>query len=154
MQTLVKIYEQRHQKFEEDKESLHQKMRLTGNIRVFLFIGMCFCLLQLFSSNFEELFYWWIFLACIPVFALLVKIHQQQFERKELAAQLSLINNKELAVQQSGKAQFDGGADFKDAAHAYAADIDLFGQNSLYAYINRCVTANGKLALALSLIHI
>ena len=148
MNDLENLYRQRLNQFDTERKALGQKMHRLGNVRVFLFVCMVLCLLQFFSSNFEVLAWWWLFLATVPFFAYLVKIHQKIFEQKELMDQLCLINEKEKEEQNTNLAQFDGGAVFADAGHAYAADVDLFGANSLYAHLNRCVTANGKTQLA------
>ncbi len=46
---------------------------------------------------------------------------------------------------------FDQGAQYIDSDHEYAFDLDLFGSNSLYHAISRCVTVFGKDRLAYSL---
>ena len=95
MNDLENLYRQRLNQFDTERKALGQKMHRLGNVRVFLFVCMVLCLLQFFSSNFEVLAWWWLFLATVPFFAYLVKIHQKIFEQKELMDQLCLINEKE-----------------------------------------------------------
>jgi DNA mismatch repair ATPase MutS len=66
---------------------------------------------------------------------------------------LKKINEKELQYF-SGK--YDDNYDGKNLEpehHNYAADLDLFGKNSLYQYINRCNAENAKQLLAKRLLH-
>ena len=42
----------------------------------------------------------------------------------------------------------DGGAEFFDATHDFTADLDIFGEKSLFAYINRTATEAGRRRLA------
>ena len=45
------------------------------------------------------------------------------------------------------------GSEFLEAAHPYAADLDLFGEDSLFRRLNRTVTPAGKQRLAEWLLH-
>ena len=45
------------------------------------------------------------------------------------------------------------GEEFADSTHAYAADLDLFGEDSLFRRLNRTVTPDGKRSLAAWLLH-
>ena len=109
MNDLENLYRQRLNQFDKERKALGQKMHRLGNVRVVLFVCMVLCLLQFFSSNFQVLAWWWLFLATVPFFAYLVKVHQKIFEQKELIDQLCLINEKEKEEQNTNLAQFDGG---------------------------------------------
>lgn len=43
---------------------------------------------------------------------------------------------------------FDGGEEFKDPAHPFAYDLDLFGENSVFQSINRTFSIKGKYFLS------
>ena len=47
----------------------------------------------------------------------------------------------------------DGGSEFIDPSHDYSFDLDLFGEKSFFAYINRTATAVGRVALSRELLH-
>ncbi|HLP61162.1 MAG TPA: hypothetical protein VK186_20135 [Candidatus Deferrimicrobium sp.] len=40
------------------------------------------------------------------------------------------------------------GAEFKDNDHRYTSDLDIFGEKSIFHYLNRCVTSMGRRCLA------
>ncbi|MCH2022889.1 MAG: hypothetical protein MK207_10470 [Saprospiraceae bacterium] len=145
---LEKIYKERLVQNLNDQQ---QKIRITstiGNLRVILFLLMVFLIIKFCGSNFETMYYWWSFLAVVPVFALLVKVHQKHIEEKEIIDQLVQINEKELLAIETNQAQFDDGKEYVDPHHNYSADLDLFGKNSLFAFVNRTATSIGKKALA------
>ncbi len=69
--------------------------------------------------------------------------HQKRYQ-KELIS----INEKELKALSHDFSCFDNGIEFKDAKHAFSNDIDLFGENSFFQYLNRSKTQEGKTLLA------
>ena len=145
---LDKLYQQRFDHFIAIQKEKSSKMRTTGNIRVLLFVLMVFFILKFFGSNFETMFWWWGFFSTVPVFAFLVKIHQKLVDEKDVIDQLVDINEKELLVIQTQEAQFDGGKEFDDPGHNFCSDLDIFGPDSLFAFVNRTSTSIGKKALA------
>ena len=46
---------------------------------------------------------------------------------------------------------YENGNKFSEPAHAYASDLDLFGESSLYQWMNRCHSDQSKELLAFSL---
>ncbi len=43
---------------------------------------------------------------------------------------------------------FDGGSDLIDPKHDFSGDLDLFGDDSLFRFLNRTVTGSGRSQLA------
>lgn len=62
--------------------------------------------------------------------------------------QLIQINKDELLVLDHHYAHFDNGSALLPKEHPYANDLDIFGSASLYQYINRTTSANGRSVLA------
>lgn len=87
------------------------------------------------------------------VFAYLMQIHGKLFPEKIHLQNLVRINEQEAKSQEGQYGSLDNGADFIEPAHPYAHDLDIFGQGSLYQYINRCYTVNGRSAMADTLKH-
>ena len=83
----------------------------------------------------------------IPFLAL-VKYHNRLFRRKEYLEKKIKINEDELSVIDYDSSNFDGGGEYIDPSHLYSYDLDLFGDNSLFQYINRTSTTIGKETLA------
>ena len=58
------------------------------------------------------------------------------------------INKEELLILDYQYFHRENGSQFLEPTHAYANDLDVFGNASLYQYINRCNTQQGKALLA------
>ncbi len=62
------------------------------------------------------------------------------------------INKEELSVLDYQYFHRENGSQFTPPVHAYANDLDVFGNASLYQYINRCNTEQGKALFANNLL--
>lgn len=60
---------------------------------------------------------------------------------------LAMLHNEVQTLLLAPGAYYNGSA-FKDGEHPFSEDMDLFGAHSLFAYVNRCATGVGNLALA------
>ena len=63
------------------------------------------------------------------------------------------INEEELQVLNFDYLSRADGSQFTPATHDYANDLDLFGKASLFQYVNRCYTEQGKELLANNLLE-
>ncbi|MDB5251346.1 MAG: hypothetical protein JWP27_515 [Flaviaesturariibacter sp.] len=93
--------------------------------------------------------------AVVGLSALLALVFQDASNNDDIAhtRRLIRINAEERAVLRHDFAVFDEGRLFEPQAHAYATDLDLFGSASLYQYINRCRTEEGRQRLASGLLE-
>lgn len=150
---LKQIYKTRLDTFQEQQGQKAKQIWNIGTARLVLFIGMVYCFVRWFGSEFEAQLYIYILLGLLPIFIILLRIHQAAIDAKVLLDQLVLINQKELAAQEQHQAQFDGGIELQESNHDYNADLDLFGENGLFAHLNRTATVSGKRALGHLLQH-
>lgn len=81
-------------------------------------------------------------------FLALIKQHNRLFYRKEYLEKLIEVNRQELQAASGDTSAFDQGEEFIDPSHIYSYDLDLFGNRSLFQYINRTSTILGKKRLA------
>lgn len=147
-QELEQLYQGRLDKFLAQQKEKTKTIRIIGNIRVILFLVMVFLISKFIGSEFEAMYFWWSFLAALPIFAYLLQIHQKFIDQKSLLDQLIKINEKECAAIKTGQAQFEGGEKYDDPNHDFCSDLDLFGPRALFAFINRTSTAKGEELLA------
>ncbi|MFL5811886.1 MAG: MutS family DNA mismatch repair protein [Flavisolibacter sp.] len=63
------------------------------------------------------------------------------------------INNEELLVLSHDYNRRYNGNEYKPADHDYANDLDLFGNDSLYQFVHRCFSEQGRNLLAKNLLH-
>lgn len=93
-------------------------------------------------------------LALVLLFVFLMQWHSKMSRQKIRTRTLLQINEEELGYLEKGLLPFDDGAVYKEEHHAYANDLDLFGNRSLYQHLNRTATQMGKDRLAAALLHL
>ena len=69
-------------------------------------------------------------------------------KKKQLFVNLIQINEDELKAVGEDYSPFDGGHEFVDPDHQFSFDLDIFGEGSIFQFINRTVTEAGKNKLA------
>ncbi len=87
-------------------------------------------------------------LGFLVLFGLLVKYHNKLIRKKRHFDILANLNKDELKRLELDLTGLSEGEDFKDTTHAYSHDLDLFGQHSLFQWLNRTVTPDGGKLLA------
>ncbi|MBT2556243.1 DNA mismatch repair protein MutS [Hymenobacter sp. ISL-91] len=78
------------------------------------------------------------------VFIGLVRWHDAVGYRREHHRLLARLNQDELARLAGELAGFDPGRRYLDAQHPYAADLDVFGDHSLFQLLNRSTSRLGQ----------
>ncbi|GEL11323.1 MutS domain V [Flavobacterium glycines] len=86
-------------------------------------------------------------------FIFLMRIHSKLQFKKKINQALLDINKNEIDFLERKAIPFENGAEFIDFHHSYAYDLDIFGNNSLFQYLNRTATYIGKKILADGLLH-
>ncbi len=86
-------------------------------------------------------------------FVLVVIWHNQLHKQKEETGRLLKINELEMKALNGDFSLFDGAHEFFDAEHPFAGDLDVFGEGSIFQYINRSATIIGKNLLANWFLH-
>jgi len=92
-------------------------------------------------------------IASILLFIYLIKYHSKVLLSKKLYESLIKINKEELELLVGKYDNFDKGEEFEDPGHPYASDVDIFGEGSLFQYLNRSASIIGKQELANLLCH-
>ncbi len=87
-------------------------------------------------------------LAAIVLFFFLVKKNISHEKRKKnLSVQLKIAEGELLALQHSFL-HFENGKQFLDTDHFFTYDLDVFGEGSLFQFLNRTATQGGRHKLA------
>jgi hypothetical protein len=84
----------------------------------------------------------------IACFLYVVSLDMNNSQEIEYIQRSITIHESEIAVLNNNYAHLDDGKRFEPPVHTYAADIDVFGKHSLYQYINRCESEQGKALMA------
>ncbi len=91
--------------------------------------------------------------AALVLFLFLVKKNIQVERRKKETALLKKLCEDELLALKHKYSHFKNGVEYTNPDHFYAYDLDLFGEGSLFQYLNRTVTVDGEILLARTLSH-
>jgi ABC-type multidrug transport system fused ATPase/permease subunit len=88
-----------------------------------------------------------IFLSII-LFGIILNIHLKAGKTKQKHQYLSEINTAENDYIKGNYSRFPNGSEYDEKDHPYTYDLDIFGNYSLFQYINRSNTQPGALTLA------
>ena len=86
--------------------------------------------------------------AFLILFIFLIKRHGQLKFQRDQYKFLEEINEEELARLDGDLSSIEDGAEFLIKDHAYAEDLDILGNHSVYQLLNRTTTYPGKELLA------
>jgi ABC-type multidrug transport system fused ATPase/permease subunit len=92
-------------------------------------------------------------IALLSTFLYLIRHYDKLKAQSELKTALAQINRREIDLMKDLASLYEAGEEFIDTHHAYSYDIDLFGQGSLYQFLNRCSTGFGRNTLARALLQ-
>jgi len=116
---------------------------------------LSFLRLILFITIFLSFYAFWgqtvlipAFIIGIVAFLFSVNLSVNKKTEKDLLEALISINQNELKVLEGDWSSMEDGVEFKNPKHAYANDMDLFGNKSVFQLLNRTVSSNGKRYLA------
>jgi len=141
---------QKYQALADQYQSLSNKkkdqLRLISVARLISFIGIIPAWFYLSPIN--ETLAAAISLLLLVTFFLLIKKFIQAEKQLLYFQQLSKINRDEINALNRDLSAFDPGNEFTDPHHDYSYDLDLFGIGSLFQFLNRTVTRQGKTQLA------
>lgn len=84
----------------------------------------------------------------LVLFLALVRKNLQLEKMKLRYGHMKKIAGDELLALEHQFSHFDGGGEFLDTDHFFSYDLDLFGEGSLFQFINRTATISGKQKLA------
>lgn len=131
-------------------DKLKKKRSVLGWLRFISGLAIISLIYSLFFNNL--LLVWFIIAVLIAAFLVLVSKDADNNSALRLKEMLLQINNEELQIAAGQYYNRDSGKEFLRGEHQYAGDIDVFGDASLFQYINRCTSQKGKRRLAKSLL--
>lgn len=131
----------------QNRLSQNSKQRIVvGTIRLIAFVLTIYSI-YLYASQHNKL---WLIgtLLGLVCFFVLVKTAGNLLAKKELLEALLKVNENELRALKGEWVSEATGSVFMEENHPYALDFDLFGERSLFAWINRGYTWLGQKMLA------
>jgi DNA mismatch repair ATPase MutS len=146
-QALQSFYRQRKQNFSSELEAIKKRINIVSNSR--LIAAIAFIVLLYFSFSESALIF--LLPLLLVLFVVLVRKHSELFAQKTHLENLVRINDNEIQSLQGNFSCFNNGAMFINPHHPYTHDLDIFGDRSIYQYLNRSSTLTGAEKLAASL---
>lgn len=89
-----------------------------------------------------------IVVAELLVFLFFVRKSAENREEINFVKNLIFINREELNALSGNYSAFGNGEEWKNPKHAFTYDFDIFGEQSIFQYLNRSATKNGAALLA------
>lgn len=90
----------------------------------------------------------------LAIFIYLVNQHNEEVKKRNYSNALIDINQTALKrLNDQWKNFKDDGSKFKNEEHPYSEDLDMFGKNSLFQWINTCKTFMGRESLKTKLLN-
>ncbi len=144
---LYKAYLEAAERFREEEKTEDKRLLLLSLLRLFCFAGGLALTIFLFLRHSPAMGLGTA-LITIVLFLYLLKLYSDHTTKKEFAANLGTINRREAQALKGDLSGFNAGNEFTDHSHDYSYDVDLFGDDSLFQYLNRTVTGYGREILA------
>lgn len=144
MSLAEEFYKDNIKKNSKESNSLSVKVNIIGWSRlVILLLGILVDYLLYRQNKITLIMIATIFF--IGIFLALVFYHNNIFEHKRRLDLLININEKGLKRLEGDFKDFkDNGSEYLDERHSFINDLDVFGDNSLFQYINSTVTKGGR----------
>jgi len=145
--TIINYYHQNAKAAQQQADKFKSDSNTYSFIRLAVFIAMgVFIFVGAMNNNFT------VIAVSVPVllviFAVLVKKQSIYDKQYKYYSNLKLINDNEIASIQTRGNLYDNGAGFSNEKHFYTADLDIFGNMSLFQLMNRAATRPGRTKLA------
>ncbi len=144
--TVREDYQLRIDDCTQNLEEISNKIKKIVWLRVITFIAAV--ILVFFAFKFQVAIGFIVLIVGLFSFLLLIKKHEALKHERDHIKALVNINKEELKRLTLDFTDFDEGLEFADAEHPYTSDMDVFGKNSLFQYLNRSATSLGKVRLA------
>lgn len=146
LEHIIATYQQIIQNAELELQSARKRIYYISLLRLVLFVGAIAGAITFWTDG-------WLYISVFAIlpfilFVWLVKRHNFWFHRKDFLKKKIVINEQELRAIQYDFSGFEDGEEYIDPGHLYTFDLDVFGEHSLFQYINRTSTPVGKQHLA------
>ncbi len=143
---MIETYKKNIKKYSIKLKELQKKNRITSYIRAILFIIEAILLYNSPSINYTTIIISTIIIIAIFLFFVKKNIKLRTAIRKQ--KNLIKINENEILALNRKWDIFHSGKEYINFNHPFSYDLDIFGEGSLFQYLNRTSTISGKNKLA------
>ena len=133
------------------EKQVNDKARLWSFVRLFGFLIMVALLIVIYNSSILlGVIFTYVF---IYLFRKVIQKHSLYSKQAKEATMIIEINEKEIKYLDDNYTDRAKGENYQDKNHAYSQDLDLFGERSLFQYLERTNTLFGKDRIAENLLN-
>lgn len=131
---------------------VNRLQRITNILSFLRLIALIFCAFFIYQNSNHPNNAYLLLIFCFGVFFIyFIAIHNRYKKKLVVAKTFVWVNQSEFNFIQNNQPYYPNGAEFNTDNHPFANDIDLFGNHSLFEYLNRTSTVLGATKLAESL---
>lgn len=140
----ARLYSEKLSFYTDELQRVSAKVKRFAWYRFFAFVGI-FLPLIILSWQIATLYST---LPLIILFFFLIKRNLKLDKIKQRLVIKKKLLEDELKALDHSFLHFENGEEFLDVEHSFAYDLDLFGEGSLFQYLNRIATVEGRQLLA------
>ncbi len=145
-QQIRKIYQERIARLSSEEKLVSGQINLTSIFRFLAFVSIIFFLFMIKRLNLYAVI--GMETVLLILFLYFIRRFSSLTEKRSFIRMLIRINTDEIKSMDGEWTGFDPGGEFSEKSHQYSDDLDIFGQNSLFQYLNRCSGSSGRKQLA------
>ncbi|MEW9121631.1 MAG: DNA mismatch repair protein [Thermotaleaceae bacterium] len=148
MKPSMEIYRKRVACYTKKSERILQEIHKVSRLRILVAIAAGISAIFLSKSR-GNVITWGVGLLFAAIFSYLIYIHSDLKKKNQYICILNEINQNSLKrLTGEWKSFEDRGEAFQNGEHAYSMDLDIFGQGSLFQWINTAHRVLGRRKLA------
>ena len=139
------FYKEQNKTFQQKIATVKKNLGILAWVRLFSFISIIAPVIVFGWNGWIVIIFSMIFLFLFLF--LVIKNNKLERKRKNYEILIKLTENELLALNDNFS-HFDNGAEYLDPAHFNSYDLDLFGEGSIFQFLNRTSTRSGHQLLA------
>ena len=145
-QEIIAKYEVLANRYQQKLDQNRFNLRVISWLRLASFLAVIPVFIYLMPLS--QLAGWLAVLVCLSAFFWMVKQSVGIERILKYYQNLVEINTNEIKATHRDFSAFDPGNEFIHSDHDFSYDLDLFGENSFFQFLNRTITSGGKSKLA------
>ncbi len=151
MNNIKSVYQEYLNKYTEQSNIIKKRLKQISLLRSLSFLAIFVTFYILFDNS-------WILSTLsafifLSIFLFLVRIYINKANQFEFAKKLASINKNELEAINGNYSHFNDGKEFINKDHDFTFDLDIFGEGSLFQFLNRSAILIGVKKLAQKLFN-
>jgi DNA mismatch repair ATPase MutS len=145
MKNLLRFYKSEEKQLKNKLLKVKKNLKTLSLLRITVFILTAIAIYLFFENTLASTVV--LIVGGSGFYFLVVKYSKEKLERTLLNCKIE-INQTEIAVINGDFSFLPNGNEYLDSDHHFSHDIDLFGENSFFQYLNRTASTDGSRKLA------